>query len=86
MAKPDEPGYYRQEDLLSIDPLPPKTAWMNTPVDFRPGTFIYPEKAKNLNVLDLPNARDWAVTDDDWKLPEGWQKTEQRLHSVHWKK
>jgi len=75
MARPDEPGYYKQEDLLTIDVHPPKTEWMDTEVDLRPGTFIYPGKAKNLKVLDLPNARDWAVTDADWKLPEGWKKT-----------
>ena len=75
MAKPDEPKYYRQEDLLSVDLQPPRTGWMDTEVDFRPGSFIYPGKAKNLDILDLPNAREWAVTDIDWQLPEGWQKT-----------
>ena len=75
MPKPDEMNYYKQEDLLKVDCRPPKTGWMDTPVDFRPGTFIYPGKAKNLKILDLPNPRDWAVTDEDWKLPEGWKKT-----------
>ncbi len=75
MPKPDEPEYYKQEDLLTIDSNPPSTPWTDTPVDFRPGTFIYPGKAKNLKILDLPNPRDWAVTDDDWKLPEDWQQT-----------
>ena len=75
MPKPDEPDYYKQKDLLNIDLDPPNRDWMDTPVDFRPGTFIYPGKAKNLKVLDLPNPRDWAVTDEDWKLPAGWKKT-----------
>ena len=74
MATPDEAGYYKQEELLQIDYHPPKTAWMDTPVDFRPGSYIYPGKAKNLKILDLPNPRDWAVTDDDWKLPENWKQ------------
>ena len=74
MATFDEPGHYRQEELLNVELLPPKTAWTDTPVDFKPGTFIYPGKAKNLEILDLPNARDWSVTDDDWKLPDDWQK------------
>ena len=73
--KPDELDYYQHEDLLKLDWRPPKTSWMETPVDFRPGTYIYPGKAKNLRVLDLPHPRDWAVTDDDWQLPEGWKKT-----------
>jgi Fe-S oxidoreductase len=72
--KPDEVEYYQREDLLKLDWRLPQTGWMDTPVDFRPGTYIYPGKAKNLRVLDLPNPRDWAITDEDWKLPEGWQK------------
>ena len=74
MATFDEPGYYKQEDLLDVNLRPPKTAWTDTPVDFRPGTFIHAGKAKNLTILDLPNPRDWVVTDDDWKLPENWKK------------
>jgi len=74
MSTPDEMGYYQQEDLLNLDYRPPKTEWMDTPVDFRRGSFIYPGKAKNLKILDLPNPRDWAVTDDDWKLPDNWKQ------------
>jgi len=74
MPKPDEVDYYQQEDLLKIDYRPPTTDWMDTPVDLRPGSYIYPGKAKNLKILDLPNPRDWAVTDDDWKLPENWKQ------------
>jgi len=73
--KPDEMEYYQQDDLLKVDWEPPKTSWLDTPVDLRPGTFIYPGKAKNLRIFDLPNPRDWAVTDEDWQLPEGWKKT-----------
>ncbi len=72
--KPDEAAYYKQEDLLKVDWRPPETDWTDASVDFRPGTFIYPGKAKNLRILDFPNPRDWAVTDEDWKLPENWQQ------------
>ncbi len=72
--KPDEMEYYKQEDLLKLDWEPPETSWLDTPVDIRRGTYIYPGKAKNLRALDLPNPRDWAVTDEDWQLPEGWKK------------
>ncbi len=75
MPKPDEPGYYKHEDLLSVDYRPPRTDWMDTPVDFRRGTYCYPGKVKNLKILDLPNAREWAVGDDDWKLPDDWKQT-----------
>ncbi len=75
MPSPDQPEYYKQEDLLQAGGRPPRTDWMDTPVDMRPGTFIYPGKAKNLKILDLPNARDWAVTEEDWHLPDGWKRT-----------
>ena len=65
MSSFDEPGYYEQEKLLQIQPRPPAQSWMDTPVDIRPGTFIYPGKAKNLKVMDLPHPREWAVTDED---------------------
>jgi hypothetical protein len=74
MPTPDQVEYYRQEDLIQIDYRPPKTEWQDTPADLRPGSFIYPGKAKNLKILDLPNPREWAVTDDDWKLPANWQQ------------
>ncbi len=75
MSKFDEPDYYKQEELLQIEGRPPKTSWMDTPVDLRKGTYIYPGKAKNLETVDLPHPREWAVEDIDWSLPEGWQKT-----------
>ena len=75
MPTPDEPEFYEHEKLLDLDYRPPDTPWMNTPVDFRPGTFIYPGKAKHLETLGLPNPRDWAVTEEDWKLPDDWRKT-----------
>jgi len=58
---------------------------MNTPVNFRPGTFSYPGKAKNLNVVGLPNPREWSPTDEDWKLPSNWKQIllegiRERLH------
>ncbi len=74
MSTPDEPDYYKQEDLLNINTAPPPTPWTETPVDFRRGSFIYPGKAKNLKVVDLPNPRDWAVTDADWHLQEDWKR------------
>ena len=75
MSTPDEKEYYKQEDLLDVDYSPPSTSWMDTPVDMRRGTYIYPGKAKNLKILDLPNPRDWAVDEEDWKLPDDWKKT-----------
>src|SRR4030065_197152 len=70
----DEVEYYKPEDLLAMDYRPPETGWMDTPVDFRPGTWIYPGKPKHLEYLDLANPRPWSPTDEDWKLPKNWKE------------
>jgi len=74
MSRFDEPGHYKKEELLQIDWRPPRTDWMETPTDLRLGTYIYPGKKKNLDIMGFPYGRDWAVEDVDWKLPEGWQR------------
>ncbi len=69
-----ETEFGKPEELAQVDfSLPPK-GWMDTPVDFRPGTWSYTAKPKNLKILDLPNPRDWSPTDEDWKLPENWKE------------
>ncbi|HUU03418.1 MAG TPA: (Fe-S)-binding protein [Myxococcota bacterium] len=73
-VKFDQVEYYDHDRVLQIDHRPPAADWMDTPVEFRPGSWIYPGKAKHLKYLDLPNPRDWAVTDEDWKLPENWRE------------
>lgn len=68
LSKPDE--------LFShIDYNTPEKGWMDTPVEFKPGTFCWGAKAKNLNAVDFPNARDWSPAEDDWKLPKEWEGT-----------
>ncbi|MBW1708527.1 MAG: (Fe-S)-binding protein [Deltaproteobacteria bacterium] len=62
------------EELAKIDHKPPRKGWMDTPTEFRPGTWSYPGKASALKVLDLPNPREWQPTDEDWKLPENWKE------------
>jgi Fe-S oxidoreductase len=73
-VKFDQVEYYEHDQMLQIDHRPPAADWMDTPVEFRPGSWIYPGKAKHLKYLELPNPRDWAVTDEDWKLPENWKE------------
>ena len=70
----DQVEYYKPEDLLTVDYRPPETGWMDTPVDFRPGSWIYPGKPKHLEYLGFPNPRQWSPTDEDWKLPENWKE------------
>ncbi len=74
MSKFDEPDHYKQEELIQIDWKPPKSGWMDTPTDLRKGSYIYPGKPKHLETMGFPNAREWAVDDIDWNLPEDWQK------------
>ncbi len=52
-----------------------KSEWWETPLEFREGNFCFPAKPEVLEELGFPNPRKWAPTDDDWKLPDGWQKT-----------
>jgi Fe-S oxidoreductase len=59
---------------LVIDHRPPATGWMDTPVEFRPGTWCYAAKTKNLEAAGLPNPREWSPIDEDWKLPDNWKQ------------
>ena len=74
MPKPDEPDFYNKDELLKVDHDPQPSDWLSKPADFRPGSFIYPGKGKNLKALDLPNPRDWSATEADWKLPDDWKQ------------
>ncbi len=69
MAKTPKP-----DQLLNIDFKPPSTGWMNTPVDFRPGTWAYGSKPDSMQALGLPNPRKWSPEDEDWSLPENWKE------------
>lgn len=67
LLKPDE--------LLSkIDPTPPQTGWMDTPVQIRKGMYCYASNPKSVEYVGLPNARAWNPLDADWKLPENWEE------------
>ena len=64
----------KPEDLIKIDYRPPAKPWMDTKPDFRKGTYCNAANPKWLEVVDYPYAREWSVTDDDWKLPENWKQ------------
>ncbi|MBU1208268.1 MAG: (Fe-S)-binding protein [Proteobacteria bacterium] len=64
----------KPDELTPINFEPPRTGWMNTPVEFRPGTWCYSAAPKNLKYLDLPNPREWQPSDADWKLPANWKE------------
>lgn len=63
-----------QKLMSDINYCPPKTDWMNTPVEIRKGMYCYASNPKSVQTLGLPNARPWNPLDDDWKLPENWQE------------
>ncbi len=73
-ATPDQMAYYQHDKLLDVDYTPPTTDWLDTPADFRPGSFIYPAKAKHLEYLGMDNPREWAPAERDWKLPKDWKQ------------
>ena len=64
-AKPDE--------LSKLDYSPPKTGWMDTPVEIKEHMFCHAAKPKELETVGFPNAREWRPADEDWKLPENWE-------------
>jgi len=59
---------------MKIDHTPPKTGWMDTPFEFRKGTWCYSAKPKSIEYLGFPNPREWSPPDEDWKLPENWEE------------
>ena len=64
----------KRDELAKVRLQPPPKGWMETPAEFRPGTWCYSAAAKNLKTLDLPNPREWKPSDADWKLPPDWKE------------
>ena len=64
----------KPEDLAKVDFNPPKTDWMDTPTEFRKGTWSYPGKGVMLERVGMPNPRTWSPMDEDWQLPEDWKE------------
>jgi Fe-S oxidoreductase len=63
-----------EELLSSIAPKPPKTGWMDTPVDIKKGIYSYAANPKSVEYLSLPHARQWNPVEEDWNLPENWKE------------
>jgi Fe-S oxidoreductase len=64
----------KPEELLKIDYRPGKKAWMDTGVEFRPGTFCYGSNPQNVEYLGLPHARKFDPREQDWNLPDNWKE------------
>jgi len=61
--------------IKSIDYVPPEQEWMQTPTEFKPGTYNHSAKGEMVEKFGLPQPRDWKVYEEDWKLPDNWQET-----------
>jgi len=60
--------------MLKTDRRPSSTEWMDVPVDIRKGMVCYAGNPKSLDYVGLPNPRTWSCFDDDWQLPDNWEK------------
>jgi Fe-S oxidoreductase len=64
----------KPEELANISYRLPEKSWMDTPVDFRKGTYNYGAVAEKAKYLGLPHVRKWQPMDADWQLPENWKE------------
>jgi Fe-S oxidoreductase len=73
MSKSAQPP--KPEELVKVNySSTPESAWMDTPVELKPGTYCYGSRPKYLEEVGMPNPREWQPTDDDWKLPRDWKQ------------
>ena len=65
----------KPEQMAQIKHRPPKTNWLETPVNIRPGMYCYPAKQESIKYVGMPNPHQWNPLEDDWHLPADWQGT-----------
>lgn len=70
MAKQLKPA----EIISTINYQPPFGSWMDVKTEIKEGMFCHGAKEKSLQTLEMPNARQWSVKEEDWKLPENWKQ------------
>jgi len=70
MAKLPKPS-----ELSQISLTPPPKPWMDIVTEMRQGMYCHGAKGKNLAALELPNARDFKVAEEDWQIPDDWRET-----------
>ena len=63
-----------EELLTGIDPRPPQTGWMDTPVEIKKGIYCYASNPKSVEYVGLPYPRQWNPIEEDWQLPENWKE------------
>ena len=48
--------------------------WLKTKPVFKPGAYCYPAKVDTMRGLGMPNPHEWAPENEDWNLPDGWER------------
>lgn len=48
--------------------------WMNTKPVFKPGAYCYPAKVDTMRGLGMPNPHEWNPENENWNLPDGWER------------
>ena len=63
-----------KDTLLDFSYQPPASAtdWLGAATEFKPDMYCYGAKARSLEAVGMPNARDFSPAEEDWKLPEDW--------------
>lgn len=65
----------KPDELFSnIAYQPPRSGWMDTPVEIKKGIYSYAGNPKSLETVGLPFARQWNPVEEDWNLPENWKE------------
>ena len=65
----------KPDELAEVDYSLPDKGWMDDKTEIKDGNFCFATKPASLENLGMPNPREWRPQDEDWKLPEDWQKT-----------
>ncbi len=60
--------------VKGIDHTPPRTDWMDVPLEIKKGRYCYSAEPGKLEYVGFPNARKFEPLSDDWDLPENWQE------------
>lgn len=58
----------------SIEYKLPVTNWMDTPVEFKKGTYNHAAVPESIEYVEQPFARKWQPYESDWKLPPNWKE------------
>ncbi len=70
------PTGLKPEELSKIDYTPGTSDLQNVAIDWeaKRGTWSYPGASKNMKYLGYQDNGEWSPADEDWNLPEDWQK------------